>query len=84
MKITEGGAIEISVAALGKSAEFTLTLGGEEPVDIHLTENQVETIIIPVKQIEGLSELSTKDDKIRLQEIILNLGLAKIKFGRNS
>ena len=84
MKITKGGTIEISVAALGKPADFTLTLGGEEPVNIHLTENVEETISIPVKQIEGLSELNTKDDKIRLQEIILNLGLAKIKFGRNS
>ena len=85
MKITEGGNIEISIATMAdKPAEFTLTLGGEEPMNIHLGPSMTDTIIIPVNQIEGIREFAgKKEDKIRLQEIILNLGLAKIKFGRN-
>jgi len=82
MKITEGGAIEISVAALDKPADFTLTLGGEAPVEIHLTPSQEDVVIIPVREIEGISELMKKGDKIRLLEITLNFGVAKIKFGR--
>ena len=79
MKITEGGSIEISISPRGENT-IELQLSGEEPHLITMAESTTMTISIPVHQIEGLSEFTEKKEKLRLKEITLNLGIAKIKF----
>lgn len=80
MKITEHGTLEISITALSTPCDIELGLSGEDPVRISLSQHSVDTMVIPIKEIEGITE---DNKKIRLKEISFNLGLVSLKFAKD-
>ena len=75
MRIVKGGTFEVGVTNLGKEAHIQLSLTGEPTMEIRLTENQTDTLSIPVSEIEGIDELSQNNEKLKLKEITLNFGV---------